>query len=228
MEPRRILFADVPDDLHEALRPLVSREGFLLRSVTLSPGVMDIFTADRWRLVVIGVPVEAPPLGDILRAIRRAGSPAREASVILAGARDLPQVSAALEAGANRLLDWPGSADAARAVAAGLLEIAPRRGMRVMAKLQVVIATRTKRFACQSIDISQSGILLRAQEEIEVGTEADLEFSLPGDNNLIQVRARVVRRTRLDRERAPGVGLRFERFPDPSLEEKIVAFCSRA
>jgi len=66
--------------------------------------------------------------------------------------------------------------------------------------------------ACQSEDISLSGMLIRTSEEFPIGSEIRLEFALAEDQEPITCQAEVVRYTRPDVENVRGMGVTFLSF----------------
>ena len=65
------------------------------------------------------------------------------------------------------------------------------------------------------INISRSGLLIETNEPFAVGTKLSLDFSLPGNNKKIKVKAMIVRLTKARRPDFTGFGINFS-----DLEEK--------
>ena len=75
-------------------------------------------------------------------------------------------------------------------------------------------------FASATVNLSQSGMLLRTHTPLPVGTEVDIQFlfpgdpvrskaSLPGGYGFVEGRAVVVRHTHPMKEKIKGMGLHF-------------------
>jgi DNA-binding response OmpR family regulator len=225
MSGKRVLLIGAPPGFADAVAPLLTRDGIVVDRLAASPAVVELVARASFHLVLIGLPAPTGFLNELLRSIRRPGGLCRNASVLLVGGEvGAPEVASANAIGANGRIDWPQPPDPLRERLAAALEIAPRKDVRVLAKIRVAMATRTKRMACQSVNVSRSGILLRTEESIEIGTEAELEFALPGDTEPISVLARVVRHMEFGKEHARGIGFVFLEYRGTSLA-KLDRFC---
>lgn len=67
---------------------------------------------------------------------------------------------------------------------------------------------------CQSENLSVSGMLIRTEDTLPVGTAVEAEFSLPGDSETIEAEAKVVRLTAPGE--IPGIALHFEKLLEHS------------
>ncbi len=97
----------------------------------------------------------------------------------------------------------------------GILELigdTPRVAPRLMLRLEVQLGAGKLIRMCQTDNISESGMLVRCQESIAVGSEVRLAISLPSSADSVHVKAEVVRQTDPDRESVRGLGLRFVEF----------------
>ena len=215
---RRILLVDVPPSLAETLDPLFSRKGLSVERVRGGTGLAARLRENRYELILFSAEGIDPMFPLTLSAIRKVQSPCRAASVLLAGTTPSDPIAvAALESGANGVLPWPAPPELCRERIAKFLDIPLRRDVRVLVKLKVSLETKTKRILCESQNLSKSGILIRSGEPLAIGTEAALEFTLPGEAAGISVRARVVRHTKVPKEPMPGIGLQFVDVPPDAL-----------
>ena len=88
----------------------------------------------------------------------------------------------------------------------------PRVAPRLMLRLEVQLGAGKLLRMCQTDNISESGMLVRCQEPIAIGSEVRLALSLPRSAEPVQAKAEVVRQTDPDRESVQGLGLRFLEF----------------
>jgi Tfp pilus assembly protein PilZ len=68
--------------------------------------------------------------------------------------------------------------------------------------------------ACQSENISVSGMLIRTSEEFPIGSQVRLEFALTDDDEPLVCLAEVVRYTEPVKEKIRGMGVNFLSFED--------------
>ena len=161
-------------------------------------------------LIVVGYPMpELDPAG-LLATIRSPDSASQETPVlVLAEEEDLPDLSTLVPASRTRAIDAGSHPDEMARTVASLLGIAARAPTRLLVQIQARTGTRTGQRIVQTENISESGMLLRTRERVDVGTELDLEFSLPGDPRPIRGRAVVVRHAVAEVEPAVGFAIRF-------------------
>jgi Tfp pilus assembly protein PilZ len=87
-----------------------------------------------------------------------------------------------------------------------------RAARRLMLRLEVQLGAGKLLRMCQTDNISESGMLVKLQDAIPVGSEVRLAISLPGSTEPVPVKAEVVRHTDPDKEAIRGLGLRFVEF----------------
>ena len=88
------------------------------------------------------------------------------------------------------------------------------RSARFMVRMEVQIAAGRVLRACQSENISETGMLIRTNEEFPLGASIQVEFVPPGQEEPVKCSAEVVRYTSPDKERIRGMGIRFVAFED--------------
>jgi uncharacterized protein (TIGR02266 family) len=78
-----------------------------------------------------------------------------------------------------------------------------------MVKMVVKLGVGQVMRMAQSVNISNSGMLIRTTEHFPLGSEVKLIFPLPGITEPLQADAQVVRHAIPDREGITGMGLKF-------------------
>jgi len=106
-----------------------------------------------------------------------------------------------------------------------LLGAEQRAHPRFIVRMAVRVGAGALLRACQSEDISLSGMLLRTSEEFPVGSEIRLEFALAEDEEPIICSAEVVRYTRPEVENIRGMGVTFLTFMGDG-KERLEQFLS--
>ena len=109
---------------------------------------------------------------------------------------------------------------------AGLLTASARRAVRMLVKLSVEVDDNRLHRACQTVNLSQSGMALRTRERLEPGSRIAFSFFLPEDDKRIEGEAEIVRQIDKEVEGFEGLGVRFLTFRADSgerLEEFLAA-----
>lgn len=162
-------------------------------------------------LVFVSYPLPDMEFGDFVVAVTGIVSPSRPPQiVVLLTKADVAGVAGHVGKGVQVLpADLP---DNVLAKATGkFLRKAPRPATRIMVKMVVKLGVGHVMRMAQSVNISNSGMLIRTTEHYPLGSEVELEFALPGIQEPVQVEAQVVRHAIPDREHVTGMGLKFTR-----------------
>ena len=100
-----------------------------------------------------------------------------------------------------------------------------RSSRRVSVEVDIHLASDSHFFSGLSGDISEGGLFFSTYRPLTVGTQVDVEFSLPGTERSVHARGEV----RWIREHSPdhprGVGIAFEELSDED-RDAIHAFCN--
>ena len=107
-----------------------------------------------------------------------------------------------------------------------LLGHVQRAHPRFIVRMAVAVGAGSVLRACQSEDISLSGMLVRTSEEFPIGSQVRLEFSLTDDAEPIACQAEVVRYTEPDLEKVRGMGVNFLGFEEDG-RERLEEFLTR-
>ena len=163
-------------------------------------------------MVLVSYPLWDTSLNDLLVAIGRAATDDEPIPVlILAPEGDLAEVVPFETQGISVLSEDQKPEELSRSVRV-LMGTEQRVHPRFIVRMAVRVGAGSILRACQSEDISLSGMLIRTSEEFPVGSEIRLEFALAEDQEPITCQAEVVRYTRPDKEKARGMGVTFLSF----------------
>jgi DNA-binding response OmpR family regulator len=97
-----------------------------------------------------------------------------------------------LEAGANAILRMPAGPDWDERLLP-LLQVPIRRNIRIPVDFAVEAVADGRSTRALALNLSANGMLIESQRPLRIGDELQLAFSLPGDDQPQQGRARVVR-----------------------------------
>ncbi|HVH48047.1 MAG TPA: TIGR02266 family protein, partial [Labilithrix sp.] len=100
-----------------------------------------------------------------------------------------------------------------------------RASRRVAVAVDIHFASDSHFFSGLSGDISEGGLFLSTYRPLDVGTEVDLEFSLPGEGRALHARGEVRWIREHSAYQSRGVGIAFEDLSEDD-RERIHAFCS--
>ena len=164
--------------------------------------------------VLVSYPLWDTSLDDLLAAMTRMISENESVPVvILAPENVLFEVAAFEDRGCTVLSEDKEPEELLKSVR-GLLGHLNRAHPRFIVRMAVAVGAGSVLRACQSEDISLSGMLIRTSEEFPVGSQVRLEFSLTDEEEPIACQAEVVRYTQPDLEKVRGMGVNFLSFEE--------------
>lgn len=210
---RKVLVIGVDADTFSQVVPILQRGAMDVDRFPRARESLDLIEAVTFHALILGFPLADMPLEEFLEAIRRPASRCRSAPVLLLS-MDGKEDSAGsyLGKGVSRVVPFSLAGEQLQEVISGLLNVAPRVGVRVMARLEIQLAKGKTLAMCQTENLSSSGMLIRTYVGYPLGTRLAFEFNLPTDPLPVRGEAEVVRHTLLDRETVSGVGARFVSF----------------
>jgi hypothetical protein len=192
--------------------PILERSNLTVHRVPLGRSALKMIQAKRPRLVVVAFPLLDLRLDDFLKSLAATGPAAKGPAIaLLADEHLLSELEPHLDEH-HRFL--PADMEPEE-LQTGILELigdTTRVAPRLMLRLEVQLGAGKLLRMCQTDNISESGMLVRLQEAIPVGSEVRLAISLPSSVDPVHVKAEVVRHTNPDRESVQGLGLRFVEF----------------
>lgn len=168
--------------------------------------------------VLVSYPLLDSSLDDLLAAMHRMLPQQQPVPVvILAPESSLFEVAAYEDRGVT-VLSEAKEPEELRKSLRGLMGHTQRIYPRMIVRMAVRVGAGSVLRACQSEDLSLSGMLIRTSEEFPIGSEVRLEFGLTEDEEPVACQAEVVRYTHLDREKVRGMGVHFLAFEEDGLE----------
>jgi len=100
-----------------------------------------------------------------------------------------------------------------------------RASPRIALTVDIHLSSESHFFSGLSGDISEGGLFVSTYRSLNVGTQVDVEFSLPGIDRLVHARGEVRWIREHSAEQSRGVGIAFEELSEED-REQIHAFCS--
>lgn len=188
------------------------RSSFDVHRVSEAPEAAEACRRVEPHIVVVPVPIPGMLTEDLIAAVRGAGPPSRRATLVLLAEEEHVASLEDLSDPNLAVLDAAQRQERLQAEVLKLIDSAARVATRFLIRLQVHVGEGTLLRMCQTENISESGMLLRSEEAFPVGSEIEIEISVPGDEPPIRGRARIVRHTNPDVETISGVGVQFAEF----------------
>lgn len=178
-------------------------------------GVGALRLTSRMRVdgLVVSFPLSDVAIETFLKTVRGSDSPCRQAGLILVAAEGFRMhAQEHVNRGANRFVSLGEIEHGLRPAVEKVLGAAPRLPAQVPARLEILAPGFARRVFCQTVNISLSGMLLRAHHSYPAGTELGFELLLPNRTKPVRGRAQVVRASVQRREPYPGIGVAFAGF----------------
>jgi uncharacterized protein (TIGR02266 family) len=101
-----------------------------------------------------------------------------------------------------------------------------RATSRVAVSVDIHFTSESHFFTGLSGDISEGGLFLSTYRPLSIGSEVEVEFSLPASDRTVVARGKVRWLREHSEDHPRGVGISFEELSDED-RERIHAFCSR-
>lgn len=212
MERPIVLAVGARGGLLSKIDPILDRSHLMVHRVPLGKSALKMIKSKRPRLLVVAFPLLDMRLDDFLQDLAAELSGSKGPAVaLLADEHLLSELEPHLDS-EHRFLPAHMEPEELQKSILELIGNTPRVARRLMLRLEVQLGAGKLLRMCQTDNISESGMLVRLQDAIPVGSEVRLAISLTGSADPLQVKAEVVRHTDPDREAIQGLGLRFVEF----------------
>jgi CheY-like chemotaxis protein len=193
----KIMVVDDEPEVLKVLKSLLESLGYEVLAISDSREAAQ--RAERQKLDGIFVDAHMPHMdgAELVRHIRKSTSNSSVPIVMLTGYDDVETMRAGFRAGITFFLAKPPQ----MAALAGVLK--PLHGAMLREKrsyirlpLRTIVNCRTEKtqFTSASLNIGEGGMLLEQSGELEVGQELELRFSIPQRQEMLNPRAKVVRK----------------------------------
>ena len=187
------------------------------RQVVTALGAARAAVRDRPSLVLFERDVPWAP--EFIREVREDDATKATSIAVYAPGEVDPVEMELMSAGANAVLRLPVTRDWDKRLAR-LLQVPPRQAVRVPVFVEVEAEGAIRTTLGTSVNLSENGLLIEAQA-LDIGSDLGLAFRLPGAQDPVRGRARVVRVAADD-----SFGLEFSDISGDSLQV-IRAFVTR-
>lgn len=169
-------------------------------------GYLEQVDAD---VVVVCWPLPDSRIVTLVEELRGAGGIAAEPAVVVLAEPETVADLAELDLGGAIVLATDERALALEETLGELLAQGARRAVRVLVKLTVDLEDAKLHRACQTMNLSHTGMALITRERLAVGRRSSFSFFLPEDDRPVEGEAEIVRHADREVEGFEGLGLRF-------------------
>lgn len=217
-ETKRILVAVRRRELWDQIAGLLGRSGFEVNRVPSGAGALILVGNLRYDLIIVEAPLPDLDLQEFVAAVRTLDSPCAGSSVLVMARDESVGLSSALSG--DRVVILPADTERERLQksVSQLLGVALRTAARLLVQIETEMENGTSARVAQTVNLSESGMLLRSAPLAPIGSEVRLTFALPGDPAEIVARAEVVRHTAPELELVRGIGVHFVELPAETVE----------
>lgn len=221
-----ILFIGPHRQVHDLFNPLWAELEIEKQRFTSTEAAVEVLhSGSPPGAILISYPLWDSSVEDILAAMGRILGPEKQIPVVLLAPEDTLFEVAGLEDRGVQVLSEGKSPEELRKSLHGLLAHTQRDHPRFIVRMSVQVGAGSVLRACQSEDISLSGMLIRTSEEFPIGADLELEFAPDDDEEPIRCQARVMRFTNPENEQNRGMGVRFLAFENGG-EQRLEEFLS--
>lgn len=216
---KKILAIISQDSVFEKMEPIFTRASMEVTRATNGTRSLILATNVRYDLIVAEYPLPDLSIVDFLEILQ---SPtlanAHSPVVLLTKDEHAEDLGAQIDSDRVEVLPIGASAEALQQHVATSLGVAQRKTSRLLVQLQLAVETGNLLRACQTSNVSESGMLIHTSRRAPVGSEVEVTFHLPGDPRPIDGAVKVVRHTSPGTEQTQGMGVTFVRLPEGARE----------
>lgn len=207
---RRVLAVGLPLAEFERVAPKLDREWFEVDRFPSALGALELVAACPLEVMLVRYPLPGMDLSAFLQEVRGAKSLSRHSPLVLVTTGEhVEEARRFLGRGANRVVSLEDTPHTILAAVGDLLEVAPRKPSHFIVQLEAKVGKSREWILCRAENTSATGVLLKTDRLLPLGTQVDFEFRLPAVTRPVTGRAEVTRHTLQSRERVEGMGLRF-------------------
>ncbi len=208
-----ILLVTASDELEQRLQSFLTVPEFTIRRVPDTGKAMELADSAEFDLLVVDYPPEGPDLRELLRVARWSGALWRtSAAVLLADPDCLEDAESYLDRGVTRILNRHAADDRLRSALIDVTEASPRVKIRGLVRMDLRKVSDRGSVLAQTENVSESGMLIRTDVFLSLGSRFPFSLEIPGLNRPIRGEATVVRLARPATDGLEGFAGRFTRL----------------
>jgi len=216
---KKILAIIAQDSIFEKMEPIFERASMEVTRATNATRSLILATNVRYDLLVAEYPLPDLSIVDFLEILQSPTLANAHSPVVLLTedgyAEDLGDQ---IDCERVEVLPLSASSEALQRHVAAALGVAERKTSRLLVQMQLEVETGSLLRACQTSNVSETGMLIHTSRMAPIGSEVEVTFHLPGDPRPIDGVVTVVRHTDPGEESTRGMGVTFLRLPEGARE----------
>ena len=216
---KRVLGAITDRKVIQALDPLLSRETVDFNQVANGEACVILASTNSYDLILAQIPLMDMSAPRLLAGLRAYGSPSQDARILLLASSGQAQAVEALRHRSIDNVSLSASTSEFRSSVATALGVALRTSARVLVNLHVEVGESRSTQVYETANLSRTGMLVRTEHPLAVGTEFDFDLCLSDPDSVLQGNGYVVRHTNPIREKVRGMGVEFRDFGDEASDD---------
>lgn len=215
MEQLNILVTLASDVVFDQIRPLMSRSTVELTRVHSGHHALTLSKTSAYDLIVVQHPLPDLGFAEFFNTVRAAES-ACERSPLLILTRDdrLDAVAAYLDGDLAQACCIDAAPEQIQMALSELIGVAMRTKARLGVELTAMVEQGSISVFCQTVNVSEAGLLMRLGRPLPLKTKVRLMLSLPEESEPIEAVGEVLRHTVPGVDPVRGMAVRFLEFKD--------------
>lgn len=209
----KILITLASEVVFDQIRPLVSRSNVDVMKVQSPYQALTLARGTPYGLIVVQYPLADLDFAEFFKTLR-APETACEESPLLILTRDdrLDALADYLDGHLVQACLVDAAPEQIQKALSELIGIPMRASVRLGIELAARIENESIQLFCQTVNVSESGVLVRNRGRLPVSTRVTVSLPLPEDTAPIWATGEVVRHTDSEVESVEGLGIRFLDF----------------
>lgn len=210
-----ILVTLASDVVFDQIQPLVSRSNVEITRVNSGQHGLSLAISTSYDLIVVQHPLPDLEFSEFFRAVRAPESACDQSPMLILTREDrLESVADFLDGDRAQACCIDAAPEQIQMALTELIGVA----MRAKARLGVELAARLEQGSiqlfCQTVNVSEAGMLLRTRRPLPLKTQVQLSLSLPDEPEPIVANGEVLRHTVRGIDGVEGIAIRFLQFED--------------
>lgn len=215
----KVLAAMAGREAFDALRPLLHRSHVECNRVANGEACLILAATAPYDLILVQLPLIDMSASMFISTLRGSGSPCQNARLLFLASGNHGITASVFREADTDSIALATSIEEFRAVVAEALGLSVRAASRILINVHVETSDEASSRVYQTENLSRSGMLLKTDHPLPIGTEFFFDFDLPEAGQAFQGTGEVVRHTIPDREKIYGMGIHFSDFTAGSERE---------